>query len=115
MTWTVTLDGGDRGVVLPNGLRYQGSAQVVLSDRWYSQLTAGALGSLMSAADAGGVASYAVTLAGGASGAVLPDGVRHLPGETVYLTDEQYSVLTPAAVGSLFSSVEVTVALCLTW
>jgi hypothetical protein len=109
MTWTVTLDSGDREVVLPNGLRYQGAAEVVLSDAWYGQLSAGALASLMSASYAGGTASYAVTLAGGLMGVVLPGGLRYDSGNVVTLSDEQYSALTPASVQNLLSSVSVTV------
>lgn len=108
MTWTVTLDGGDREVVLPNGLRYQGAAEVVLSDDWYGQLSASALESLMSAAYLGGIASYTVTMAGGTSSVVLPDGLLHKAGDVVELADEQYSIVSPAAA-ALFSSVTTAV------
>lgn len=40
MTHTITLNGGLKDVVLPNQLRYQGGATVVLSDQQYSQLSA---------------------------------------------------------------------------
>lgn len=109
MTWQVTLNSGDREVALPNGLRYQGSAQVVLSDRWYAQLSAAALASLMSATSLGGTAAYAVTLAAGLHGVVLPDGLRHKAGDVVTLSDEEFSVLTPNVVSTLFSSVVRTV------
>jgi hypothetical protein len=109
MTWTVTLSGGDREVVLPNGLRYQGSAQVVLSDEWYAQLSAAAIASLLTTAYLGGVAAYTVTVAAGLHGVVLPDGLRHKAGDAVVLSDEQYSLLSANAVGSLFSSVSVAV------
>jgi hypothetical protein len=109
MTWTVTLDSGDRDVVLPNGLRYQGSAEVVLSDDWYAQMSASALAALASAAELGGEASYTVTVASGLDGVVLPDGLRHKAGDVVELADEQYSVLTTGAVSTLLSSVVVTV------
>jgi hypothetical protein len=109
MTWTVTLDSGDREVVLPNGLRYQGTAQVVLSDGWYAQLSAHALSALLSAESLGGTASYAVTVASGLHGVVLPDGLRHKAGDVVVLSDEEYSLLTPNAVSTLFSSVQTTV------
>jgi hypothetical protein len=105
MTWTVTLDSGDREVVLPNGLRYQGTAQVVLSDEWYSQLSGAALSSLLSAVSMGGTASYTVTIAAGLDGVVLPDGIRYKGGDVAVLSDEEYSVLTPNAVATLFSSV----------
>lgn len=109
MTYAVTLDSGDLEVVLPNSLRYQGTAEVVLSDGWYAQLSAHAIASLLSASYLGGVASYTVTLASGTDGVVLPDGVRHKAGDVVALSDEQYSLLTPSAVSALFSSVSTTV------
>jgi hypothetical protein len=109
MTWMVTLDSGDREVVLPNGLRYQGSAEVVISDRWYSRLSAAALGALMSASYLGGIASYTVTMAEGASSVALPDGLLHKSGDVVTLSDEQYSILTPSSVERLFSSVATAV------
>jgi hypothetical protein len=108
MTWTVTLDGGDREVALPNGLRYQGAAEVVLSDDWYGQLSANALASLMSASYLGGIASYTVTMAGGTAFVVLPDGLPHKAGDQVTLSDEQYSIVSPAAA-ALFSSVVTAV------
>lgn len=109
MTWTVTLNGGDRDVALPNGLRYQGTAQVVLSDRWYAQLSAHALSSLMSAVSAGGTAAYRVTLAAGKANVALPNGLRYSAGAVAVLSDEEYSLLTPHAVSMLFSSVVRTV------
>jgi hypothetical protein len=109
MTWTVTVDGGGREVVLPNGLRYQGAAQAVLSDAWYGRLSAEALDSLLTAEYLGGDASYEVTLADGTSGVALPDGLLHKAGDVVTLSDEQYSILSPAAVEGLLSSVSVTV------
>lgn len=109
MTYTVTLNSGDVEVVLPNGLRYQGLASVVLSDRWYSQLSDAAKASLLSSSYMNGVASYTVTIAPGSSGVVLPDGIRHKAGDVVVLSDEEYSVLTPSAVAALFSSVAVKV------
>lgn len=105
MTWTVTLGSGARDAVLPNGLRYQASARVILSDRWYGQLSAAAAGALASSSFLGGIVSYTVTLADGLSGVVLPDGLSHEGGEVVVLSDEDYSVLSPAAVSSFFSSV----------
>lgn len=110
MTWTVTLDGGDREVVLPNGLRFQGGAEVVLSDRWYGQLSADALEALMSASYLGGIISYTVTMAEGTSMVALPDGLLHKAGDEVTLSDEQYSILTPASVDGLFSSVATAVS-----
>jgi len=109
MTYEVTLDGGDREIVLPNGLRYQGAAQVVLSDGQYSELSAGALASLLSASYLGGVASYAVTLNSGLGNIVLPDGLRYRGGAVAELADDEYSILTPNSVSTLFSSVSVTV------
>ena len=109
MTWTVTLDSGDRNVVLPNGLRYQGSAEVVLSDQWYGQLTATAVSGLLTAVPAGGEASYTVTLASGLENIVLPNGLRYSAGDTADLSDEQYSVIPAAVSAALFSSVQVTV------
>jgi hypothetical protein len=110
VTWTVTLDGGDREVVLPNGLRYQGAAEVVLSDRWYAQLSAAALASLATAESLGGIAAYTVTVADGVSMAVLPDGLPHKAGDVVTLSDEQWSAVTPSAAEALFSSVATTVS-----
>lgn len=110
MTWTVTLDSGDREVVLPNGLRYQGTAEAVLSDRWYAQLSASALESLAGASYLGGIAAYTVTMAEGASMVVLPDGLAHKAGDQVLLSDEQYSLVTPSAAEAFFSSVVTTVA-----
>ena len=109
MTYEVTLDGGDQEVVLPNGLRYQGAAQVVLSDDQYAQLSANALSALLSASFLGGVASYTVTLNGGLDNVVLPDGLRYRGGDVVTLADYEYSILTPTAVSTLFSSVRVAV------
>ena len=109
MTWMVTLDSGDREVVLPNGLRYQGTAEIVLSDDWYGQLSAAALESLMSASYLGGIVSYTVTIAEGASGVALPDGLLHKAGDAVTLADWQYSAVPPAA-GALFSSVATATA-----
>jgi hypothetical protein len=110
VTYTATLNGGDQEVVLPNGLRYQGSAQVVLSDDWYAQLSAHAVSALLSTASLGGTATYQVTIAGGLHGVALPDGLCYKAADVVTLSDEQYSVITPAAVAALFSSVSVKVA-----
>lgn len=110
MTWTVTLDSGDQNVVLPNGIRYQGSASAVLSDEWYSQLSASAVSALLAASYLGGVASYTVTVASGVVGAVLPDGLPHGAGDVVTLADEEYSLLTPLALSALIFSVSVAVS-----
>jgi hypothetical protein len=110
VTWTVTIDDGRQEVVLPNGLRYQGAAEVVLSDRWHSLLSASALSSLMSAESLGGTASYTVTVADGVSMAALPNGLVYGAGDVVVLSDEEYSVITPSAAAALFSSVDTTVS-----
>jgi hypothetical protein len=109
VTYTVTLNGGDQGVALPNGLRYQGAAQVVLDDSDYAQLSPHALASLMTSVSAGGIASYRVTIAAGQKNVVLPDMLRHKPGDVVTLSDRQYSTIPAYARASLFSSTVVTV------
>lgn len=109
MTYTVTLNGGDRDVALPNGLRYQGAAQVVLSDGEYAQLSPHALSALMTSVSAGGIASYKVTIAAGLSNVVLPDGLRHKAGDVITLSDAEYSTIPAYATASLFSSTVVTV------
>jgi hypothetical protein len=109
VTFTVTLNSPDKNVVLPNGTRYQGSAAVVLSDDEYSRLSPTALASLMSAASAGGTATYTVTIAAGLKGVVLPDGLMHKGGDVVVLSDQEYSTITPAAISGLFSSVVTAV------
>jgi hypothetical protein len=48
MGWQVTLNSGLKEVALPNGLRYQGAAEVVLSDDWYGQLSANSVSPLFS-------------------------------------------------------------------
>lgn len=110
MTYTVTLNGGDQEVVLPNGLRYQGAAVVVLSDAEYAQLSPSALANLMTSVSAGGIAAYRVTIAAGLSGVVLPDGLRHKAGDIVTLSDAGYSTVPAYARASLFSSTVVTVS-----
>ena len=110
VTYTVTLNGGDQEVVLPNGLRYQGAAQVVLSDAQYAQLSPHALASLMTSVPSGGIAAYQVTIAGGQSNVVLPDKLRHQAGDVVTLSDDEYSTIPAYARASLFSSTVVTVS-----
>jgi hypothetical protein len=67
MAWQVTLNSGLKEVVLPDGLRYQGGATVVLSDADYGQLSAHAVSSLFSGAAqlTGGLAKVAATPVGG--------------------------------------------------
>lgn len=110
MTYSVTLNGGDRNVALPNGTRYQGGATVVLSDDEYAQLSPTALSGLMSASSLGGTAAYTVTLNAGLKGVVLPDGLMHHGGDVVVLSDAEYSTITPAAKAALFASTTVTVS-----
>lgn len=109
MTYTATVAGGKKDVVLPNGSRYQVGAAVVLSDDENAMLSAGALASLVTDAPLGGTASYAVTIAAGKKDVVLPDGLRHQAGAVVTLSDDEYSTISPAAKAALFSSTVVTV------
>lgn len=51
--------------------------------------------------------AYQVTVAGGTANVVLPDGLRHRPGDVVTLTDEQYAQLTASAVSSLLTVVNL--------
>jgi hypothetical protein len=55
MAWQVTVQSALGEVVLPDGLRYQGGAVVVLSDEEYGQLSAHAVASLFSAVSRLGV------------------------------------------------------------
>ena len=50
MSWTVTIKSGMKDVVLPNGLRYQAGADVVLSDTEYSKLSASAITGVLTGA-----------------------------------------------------------------
>ena len=47
--------------------------------------------------------SYQVTVASGQQNVVLPDGLRHKPGDTVTLTNDQYAQLTSSALSSLLT------------
>lgn len=102
MTYRVTLGAGLRSIVMPNGLRYQGGDQVVLSDEWYAELSSGFSGSFTSASL--GDAEWTVTLKTGLRGIALPNGLAYHGGASVTLSDDQYSLLRPAVITALFSS-----------
>lgn len=105
MTYSVTVTAGTKDVVLPNGNRYQGGAVVALSDDEYSELSAGALRNLISAASyLGQAVTRTIFIKGTASNVVLPNLQRYNGGASVTLSDAQYSTIDAAAKAAWFAS-----------
>jgi phosphodiesterase/alkaline phosphatase D-like protein len=106
----MALNAGLQNVVMPNGSRYAGGAQVILSSDEYSQLSPTARAALMIDSSSGRTGTYTVTVAAGLKGVVLPDGLMHKGGDVVILSDAQYSTITPNAISTIFSSVTLAVS-----
>jgi hypothetical protein len=98
MAWQVTVQSGLKEVVLPDGLRYQGGAVVVLDDAQYGQLSASAVSALFSSASQleVGNAATATNLAGGAT-------VPAYLAPTVTTLAFASSIEIDAALGNVFS------------
>ena len=80
MTWQVTVQSGLREIVLPDGLRYQGGAVVVLDDAQYGQLSANAVATLFSSVSqlGGGGSGLALQETTGIDGFALTDGTPNI-------------------------------------
>jgi hypothetical protein len=76
MAWQVTVSSGLKEVVLPDGLRYQGGAVVVLNDAQYGSLSANAVATLFSSVSqlGGGGSGLSVRETAGIDGFALTDG-----------------------------------------
>ena len=99
MTYTVTIAGGKKDVVLPNGGRYQAGAVVTLSDEEYAQLSLTAVPGLMTSSFLGGDYTHTVTIEAGQSNVVLPNGIRYSGGQIAVLSDDEWSTV-PAALNA---------------
>ena len=105
MTYSVTIAAGKKDVVLPNGNRYQAGAVVALSDDEYSELTPGALKTLISATSyLGAAVTRTIFIAASAKNVVLPNLQRYNGGAMVVLSDAQYSTIDAAAKAAWFAS-----------
>lgn len=110
MTYTLTVNAGAKNLVAPSGQRYRASDGFTLTDSEFGLLTAGAKALLTAGAGGtttgylGGTVSHQVTLAGTAKNVVLPDGLRHQPGDVVILSDAEYSTIPAGARAALFSA-----------
>jgi hypothetical protein len=109
MTYALTVNAGE-SVVAPDGIRHPAGDSFTLTDAEFGTLTAGAKG-LLTAGNGGtatgylgGTVSHQVTIAAGLSNVVLPNGLRYTAGDTAVLSDEEYSLIAPAAASALFSS-----------
>lgn len=116
MTYTLTVNSGAGGIVMPNGLRYAAGAGFTLADDEFGLLTAGAKALLTAGAGGtatgflGGDVSHQVTIASGLRNVVLPNGLRYGAGAVVVLSDQEYSLISPAAATALFSSNTTTLS-----
>ena len=110
MTYTLVVDSGTDGIVMPNGIRYAAEGAFTLSDEDYGLLTAGAKELLTAGAGGtgtgslGGTVSHQVTITSGLKNVVLPNGLRYDGGAVVVLSDAEYSLIPVGAHATLFSS-----------
>jgi hypothetical protein len=110
VTYTLVVDSGTDGIVMPNGIRYAAEGEFTLTDQDYGLLTAGAKVLLTAGAGGtgtgslGGTVSHQVTIASGLKNVVLPNGLRYDAGAVVVLSDAEYSLIPHGALGTLFSA-----------
>lgn len=104
MTFSLTVKPGFTNIVTPAGQRQQGGDVVSLPDGLYGEMSATALAKYFSVSFLGGTVSHQVTLNQGLRDVVLPNGSRCRGGDTVTLSDTQYSTITAAAKAALFSA-----------
>jgi hypothetical protein len=103
VTYQLTVNGGVKNFVAPNGNRYQAGAVLTVSDREYGLMGAGGR-ALVAEVYSGGTVSHTVTIASGKTNVVLPNGNRYKAGDVVVLSDEEYSTISAAAKAALFSA-----------
>jgi hypothetical protein len=110
MTYSLVVNAGVNGFAAPNGQRYKAGDAFTLTDAEFGRLTAAAKAMLTAGSGGtstgylGGTVSHQVTIAAGASNVVLPDGIRHKPGDVVVLSDQEYSTIPASAKAALFSA-----------
>jgi hypothetical protein len=103
VTYQLTVNGGVKNLVAPNGNRYQAGAVFTVSDREWGLMLSGGR-SKVAEAYSGGTVSHMVTIASGKSNVVLPNGNRYKAGDVVVLSDDEYSTISAAAKAALFSA-----------
>jgi hypothetical protein len=110
VTYSLVVNSGTDGIVMPNGIRYAAEGAFTLPDDDFSLLTAGAKARLSPGAGGtstgylGGTVSHQVTIASGLKNVVLPNGLRYDAGAVVVLSDAEYSLIPAEAASTLFSS-----------
>lgn len=110
MTYALTVNAGDGGLVTPEGIRHQAGEDFTLTDADFGLLTAGAKDMLSPGAGGtgtgylGGTVSHQVTITSDLANVVLPNGLRYAGGDVVVLSDAEYGLIPAGALSSLFSS-----------